>query len=181
MGLVYLTGVSGAGKSACLAELRRRGLTALGTDEDELCAFHELSTGRVVKPVLGEWRSPAWQATHSWSMVGSRVEDLARSARDRLVFLCGAAHNDREFWSVFEKVLLLWVDEDTLLQRVAARAASPDDHDFGRSTEQLQAILAWRVPKQLGDLALGAVRIDANRSLTEVVDEVVACASVPSA
>jgi dephospho-CoA kinase len=179
VGLVYVTGVSGAGKSSCLAELRQRGLTALGTDEDQLCAFHDLSTGQVVERTPGDSR-PDWEA-NAWSMIASRVEDLARSARDELVFLCGAAHNDREFWSLFDKVLLLWVDEGTLRRRVAARAASLRDHDFGRSPDQLRAILSWRAPKQERDLALGAVRIDATRPLADVVDEVVACASAPTA
>jgi predicted ATPase len=45
MTLVFVTGISGAGKSAVLPELRRRGYLAYSTDEDRLCRWFENDTG----------------------------------------------------------------------------------------------------------------------------------------
>jgi hypothetical protein len=167
-GIIFVTGVSGSGKSAVRAELLRRGLAAVGTDEERICAFHEVATGCVVVPEHGEWRTPEWQAAHTWRMVADRVEQVAESAREKPVFLCGTASNEYDFWHLYSEAFSLCVDEDTLRQRVASR----DDHDFGQLPHQLAAILSWREAKQECDLQRGAIRIDATRPLSAVVDEI---------
>jgi hypothetical protein len=173
MGLIFVTGVCGAGKSAVRAELRLRGLAAVGTDEEQICAFHD-ETGRVAVPVEGEWRTPEWQQTHHWSMVPDRVDALARSARDETVFLCGTASNEYDFADRYGLVISLAIDEATLRERVTTRT----DNDFGHLGHQLEAILSWRGPKQDNDMAMGAVAIDATRPLPAVVDEIVELAAL---
>jgi predicted ATPase len=43
--LLFITGISGSGKSEVLAELRQRGYEAYGSDEDNLAAWYDRQTG----------------------------------------------------------------------------------------------------------------------------------------
>ena len=68
MPLVYVTGISGAGKSAVLQELRRRGYEAFGVDEDGYGRWLDGRTGQGrTYPVENEALDPhEWYADHDW-------------------------------------------------------------------------------------------------------------------
>src|SRR5437899_9781387 len=68
MPLIYITGVSGSGKSAVRVELVKRGYKAFDTDEDRIAAFYNNETGGIVdKPKNAQDRSPEWYAHHTRS------------------------------------------------------------------------------------------------------------------
>jgi shikimate kinase len=168
MPLVYVTGMSGVGKSAVGQELRRRGLDAHDTDEDGNAAWVDVATGTVEST----WRSDdaAWLATHEWRLAPDRVAALAQRAADRLVVLCGAAANDAELWGHFQAVIYLEVDERTLRHRLATRTSN----DFGKAPHELAAIIGWHRTHADAHRRTGAVVVDATRPLALVVDDVVA-------
>ena len=49
MPLIWITGISGSGKSAVRRELRDRGYVAFGTDEDDLAHWIDTETGEVTR------------------------------------------------------------------------------------------------------------------------------------
>src|SRR6266540_3872560 len=100
MPLIYVTGISGSGKSAVLQELRRRGFKAFGVDEDAYGRWLDRRTGEEVPYPVG---SPTvdphdWYADHEWVLDVKKIAALKeRVDRDGvLAFLCGVAAGDAE-------------------------------------------------------------------------------------
>lgn len=170
MPLVYITGISGSGKSSVRDELIRRGYEVYGTDEDDLAYFYNDITGeRVTKHATAQVRTPEWRAQHSWKLPRAKLNQLVTDSEGKLVFITGVTANDAdELWDLFSRVFALSVDEETLRKRIAVRKGN----DFGKSKHELGAILAWQKTADDDYQKLGATIIDANRPLHVVVDDI---------
>jgi adenylate kinase family enzyme len=172
MSMIYVTGISGSGKSSVCKELARRGYEAYDTDEG-LSAWYENATGLAVARPLGAiGRTTNWYAEHSWRFVRERIEAIAARTAGKTAFICGSAANEIEVWDLFAIVIYLHIDEGTLRHRLATRSGN----GFGAEQHELNAILGWY---KAGTLRAdyqryGAVIIDATQSLETVVDAVVA-------
>jgi hypothetical protein len=167
MELWLVTGVSGSGKSAVSRELARRGHTAV--DGDASLADWVDSAGRVVdRP---EAADADLYANHAWQWDSAPLARLAEDRGGERVFVCGNAANDGDVLHLFEVMVLRWVDEHTMLRRVA----DPDrDSDFGRNPVEREQLIRYRPRTHARWMAAGAVIIDATRALTDVVDEICA-------
>jgi hypothetical protein len=173
MALFYVTGLSGTGKSAVLSELLARGYHARGVDEDGYADWISLAAGT---PEHYPRDDPgldfhAWQTTHNWVLSPGRISILSRAAArlGKPVFLCGTADGDASVWHLFSKVLALATDVPTLRHRINTRT-----NEFGKTPEELAAILGWHASYEADYRRYGAVIIDATRPLGEVVDEILA-------
>lgn len=120
MPLIYITGISGSGKTTLRNELRRRGYQAFGTDEDQLAFYYDNQTGKPLKQsVPAAIRTPEWRLKHTWKVARADVEKLQEKAKDEPVFLCGVVANDvTELWDLFETVIALTIDEETMRHRI---------------------------------------------------------------
>lgn len=98
MSRVLLTGMSGAGKSTILDELRRRGCLAVDTDYDGW----ELPDGT--------WDEP-------------RMNRLLTRHRD--VVVSGTVENQVHFYDRFEHIILLSAPLEVLMRRVRDRTNNP--------------------------------------------------------
>jgi shikimate kinase len=98
MSRVLVTGMSGAGKSTILDELRRRGFLAVDTDYEG-------------------WVMP----DGTWD--GSRMDRLL--ARHRDVVVSGTVENQVRFYDRFEHIVLLSAPLEVLMQRLTDRTNNP--------------------------------------------------------
>ncbi|SRR5712691_438696 len=169
MSAVIVTGISGAGKSAIGAELARRGLTVIDSDDDPWLARFVDREGAVVEEP--ETPDLAWLAEHFWNWDPARLDELIRAAAPATLYVCGGADNQLELADRFTHVILLEIDEPTML----ARLDDPDRYnDWGRVGETRE-YLRRRLPRYQADLrAFGAIPIDATQPLDQVADEIIA-------
>jgi hypothetical protein len=100
----------------------------------------------------------------------ARVEELATLGQDAPVFLCGSVENEKDVWALFDRVICLAIDDETLRRRLAARVTN----DFGKSAEELAMVLGWNATTEATYRELGATIIDATVPLDQVVDAVLA-------
>ncbi|MEU0093110.1 AAA family ATPase [Kribbella sp. NPDC006257] len=168
MGLVYVTGASGVGKSAVCGELRGRGFVAYDIDADELARWFENGSG--VEVELPALRDDAWFANNTYRLPRETVERVATEVGDGVGFICGTVGNDNEIWDLFETVISLSLDAKTLRRRLTERAGG-----FGSSGEELERVLGWHARVDADNSQYGAVLIDASPALAEVVDRVLGC------
>ena len=174
--LVWVTGLSGTGKSSVAVCLRELGYRSVDADDDGISGWRSHATGEIVpSPAIG--RRPAdWLDRFGWSIDVRRVEELRRDADTRLVFLFGAVENEAEVLSLADVVVCLVADADTLRQRLAIRHTN----EFGKAPGDLAAVMSWLGLFEARHEEIGAVMIDATQALPQVVAAVLAAASAAS-
>lgn len=145
MAVVLVTGMSGVGKSAVLAELAQRGHRVVDTDY-----------GGYSEEVDGEqlWRE-------------ERIEALLRESGDGVLFVSGCVANQGTFSQRFDAVVLLSAPAEVILQRVAGR----DTNDFGKSDAERERILLDLATVEPLLRAGATAEIDTRAPLGEVVRE----------
>jgi len=169
MPLVYITGNSGAGKSAVRKELQLRGYEAHDTDENNISSWQNKYTGNIVeRPLDKADRTNVWYSEHDWNMSCNKIENLAMQANDKLIFLCGSTSNADEMLNFFDKVYYLSVDEVTLKERLTRRTSN----DFGKAPDELKNILGWHMSLEERYKNYGAQLVDATQPIKSVVDEI---------
>ena len=162
MGLVYLTGTSGVGKTTVGAELRRRGFTVYDVDADGLARWFENASGAEVS--LPSERGDAWYAENTYRLPVDTVRRLA--TRAGTTFICGTVGNDNEIWDLFDKVIHLTVDTPTLERRLLRRGT------FGSSPDELRRVLAWSTQADVDNARYGAHLIPATGSPEQIAAEI---------
>ena len=155
-----IEGISGTGKSSVCNELQKRGYKAINGDR-ELAYQGDPETGKRTEASGHEY--------HIWDV--DKVREIAANTEDEIAFFCGGSRNFDKFIDLFDKVLVLDVDTETLKQRLNSRAVD----DWGANKEEKELILRLHATKE--DIPEGTI-IDTARPLNEVVDAIVECIEV---
>ena len=177
MSLIYITGVSGTGKSTILKELQARGYKAYGVDENGYADWVNHETGNVDifphnDPDLVDMHQ--WFHHHAWVINAKKIAELKRrvDSSHTTIFLCGAGIGEEAAWQYFDCVIALLIDPDTLKLRIAART----DNQYGKTSEELTRALAWQAKHNATYYAQrGAILVDATQPVEVVVGSVVEC------
>lgn len=170
MPLIFITGMSGTGKSSVRKELQRRSYEAYDTDDDGITTWiHTASNTSAERPDDESSRTNEWYERHEWRMSRQKVEAFAAHAKDKLIFLCGSPSNADDMLDLYDKVICLVIDKDTLKTRLANRT----DNDFGKAPDELKNILGWHTPFEDRYRDYDAIMIDATRPLDDVVNEII--------
>jgi hypothetical protein len=169
--LVWVTGNSGAGKSTVCALLKSRGELAVDADWEGYNHWVDRTSGQFVvdppDPVPAGWLD-----RFGWLISRAEVEALSARARDKTAFLCGSAENEEDVWDLFDLVVCVVVDDDTLRDRLLTRTTN----SFGKHPEELAAAMECNDDTESTYRRLGATIIDGRRPLAEVADAILAAA-----
>ena len=172
MSLVWVTGSAGVGKSTVCALLKSRNKLAADADWDGFNHWVDRATGEV--KVDPPYPVPAgWLERFAWKIDRSEVQRLALRASDSTAFLCGSVENEVEVWDLFDLVVCLVADNDTIRQRLQTRTTN----SFGKHPEELAAALEWNTTSEAIYRRLGAIIIDGRRPPSEIADEILATAA----
>jgi hypothetical protein len=150
-----IEGVSGTGKTSVCRELQRRGYHAINGDTDLAYQGHP-DTG---KPMDG-----CAHEHHIWHV--EKVRALVANQDEAVTFFCGGSRNISSFIDLFDGVLVLEVDIDTLNRRLDERT---EDEWGGRQTERE---LISRLHRTKEDIPKNGIVIDAAAPVARVVDEI---------
>lgn len=169
MSLIYITGISGSGKSTVCKELKRRGYEAHDADSEGFNGWCNKETGKAAERYdKDKVDAKEWYKKNSWNTSRAKVERLTKSAGNKLVFLCGVSANEETVWDLFTKVICLSVDKATLRNRITTRTTN----EFGKEPYEFEIVLEWYKTYSGDYLKKGALLVDANRPLNQVVDEI---------
>jgi dephospho-CoA kinase len=146
---VLVTGMSGTGKSAVLAELARRGHRVVDTDYGDWVEDVRTADG-------GSER--LWREDRMGALLAERAAGT--------LFVSGCVANQGTFYGRFSAVVLLSAPVAVILERVASRRTN----DFGKTEVERELILNdIRAIEPL--LRAGATaEIDARRPVDEIAD-----------
>ncbi|HEX6355252.1 hypothetical protein [Actinophytocola sp.] len=169
--LVWVTGNSGAGKSTVCALLKSMGELAVDADWEGYNKWVDRASGQVVvdppDPVPAGWLD-----RFAWKISRAEVEALVARLHDKTAFLCGCVENEADVWDLFDLVVCVVVDNETVRHRLLTRATN----SFGKHPEELAAALEHNDGVESTYRRLGATIIDGRQPPTEVADAILAAA-----
>ena len=105
-----------------------------------MAAWVNRHTDQVIDAVDTGPLSQHWFRDHRWTLLRSRVEELAGATRAQTVFSWnGLVQNDEELWDLFDVKICLILDDTTIRERLAQRSGNP----FGKAPAELEAVLRF--------------------------------------
>jgi dephospho-CoA kinase len=171
--MAWITGNSGTGKSTAEAWLRSAGYFTIDADDEGLCRWVSRSTGEpVIDPPYPV--PPGWLSHFGWEIDRTKVEELVERSGAQRLFLFGSEENEAAVRDLFDVIVCLIVDDDTLRDRLLNRT----NNAFGQNPEELNAAMDWNPRMQSMYSRLGAVFVDATQSIDRVAEAIVR--AVPS-
>ena len=168
------------GKSAVLKELQSRGYRAYGTDEHGIARWESRKTGQVMDPPA-DYDLHAWYKDHEWTINPAEIAKLADQSEGSgtPIFLCGVAAGTELVSHLFNTVIVLVTDSETLRRRILART----DNNFGKTEAEMKIVLEWQQKHVENYRKTGVRIIDATPSVQDVVSRVLgsSATSLPGA
>ncbi len=163
---VFITGISGTGKTTIARELNSRGIYSISVDEVEgLCHWENKSTK--IKVDYDTELNKEFIEAHEWMCDIDFLKRLLQEKPD--VVVLGSTENQNEFLNLFDKILLLQCSPETFIKRLVGRT----DNDFGKDKGAQELILSWYKEFESKLLKKGAVSIDVEKPLEEVVESII--------
>jgi broad-specificity NMP kinase len=164
---IYITGVSGTGKSTISKELKKRGIVSFDIDSiSGLCHWRNKETGKRAqyKPGIGK----VWINAHGWVCDLERLKNFLKKHKENIVVV-GITANQSDYLSLFDKVFLLHCSEKTLADRLKNRKSN----EFGKDIVERKQVLNWYKDFQEKTIKQGAMPIDTEGDILDVVDKII--------
>ncbi len=111
--IVFITGLSGVGKSSVLKQLEKEGYRVVDTDY-----------GYTTKVTRDGMEETIWDA--------GKISELLDTHKNHPLFISGCYSNQGEFYHHFDHVVLLTAELDVMLARIEGRV----NNDFGKNPNE---------------------------------------------
>ncbi|MFA6463967.1 MAG: AAA family ATPase [Candidatus Paceibacterota bacterium] len=152
----HIEGLPGTGKTTVGEDLESKGHEVIHADK----------FGYYGDPKTGLPTEEKLQINWIWDK--EKLTKILSEEVSHARFVCGGSMNQDDFKECFKKTFTLYVDDNTLQERLLTR----ENNDFGKDPEDLARQLEWNkgVDKYIREK--GTVPIDATQPLDKVVDEI---------
>jgi dephospho-CoA kinase len=169
MSLIYVTGAPGSGKTTLQKELSSRGYDTRDIDNSNFGGPYNKSSGKQVIIPPADERSPDWFDAHEWRVHPDAFDRLKVESASKDIIVCGVAASDGQILHVFDKIMYLNLDDETLVSRLKTRI----DNDYGKNDFELQEILSRKHGLDEKYSSLDVININASNSLSAVAEEII--------
>ncbi len=164
-----LTGVAGTGKSTITKGLCEREIAAIDLhDVPDLFVWRDKSTGNIIP--YSPAHSKGWFDTVDRLCDIEKLEKMLNQHEDTVMTGTTSGSNQREFLSLFDRIILLQCDPRTIVHRMQTRT---NKSGYGKTKEEQEDNLAWQKEYDPLLLSYGAIPVSTAGSLDDTVDRIV--------
>jgi dephospho-CoA kinase len=164
---LFITGVSGTGKSTTIERLQEQGIHAIDIDAVEgLCRWIHINTKEVGHrhPNMGS----EFFENYEYMCDRGKLIELMNQGSGPVVVAGVSDRQTENLFDLFDKIFLFHCDEKIFLQRVQDRT----NHDFGKNETERNMILGWYKEFEQEMLDKGAVPINTNQPTEAIVERI---------
>lgn len=176
MSMNFITGAPGSGKTAVANEIAVRGFNIYDTDDPNhtgMAGWHNLTTGEYVAGFNELEVTEDLLGTHIWRLTSDALDEFRFRSETELIYLCGRLRDAQSVLKASQGIIFLTVSSQTIEDRLAKRAKIPGEVDWGREPWQVERSVVVNQQIEEEYRKLGAVMINANLPLNEVVDRII--------
>lgn len=160
MGLYFISGVPGTGKTTLMHELRKRGEEAHDTDVE--CIRRSRVTGESLTHEQGKAEG------YDWIYPTESLEKLKAQSLTTNVFLLGSIDNFDEVNAAVDEYIWMTVPLDVLIERLDSR-----EKTYGKSESERQPLI--ELHKEMSEvMSPKTFTLDATKPVEVIADELLA-------
>ena len=166
---VLITGIAGTGKSTIVKILSQRGITAIDLhDVPDLFFWQDKTTKKKIEYTPGRPKE--------WFENVDRLCDIDQlkkmlSQYDNIVMAgTTSGSNQKEFLSVFDKIILLQADAETLVHRMQTRI---NKSGYGKSKGEQEDNIEWQKEYDPLLLSYGAIPVSTEGNLDDAINKII--------
>lgn len=164
---VLLTGIAGTGKSTITRALKERGINAIDLhDVPSLCYWEDKITKKRVEysPVNDrEW----FNGVNRFCDIEMLKEML--NQYDDVVMAGTAGDNQSEYFPLFDRIILLQSDPETLIHRMKTRV---NKSGYGKTASEQEDNIEWQKEFDPEVLSHGAIPVNTSGHIDDVVNKI---------
>lgn len=161
---VFITGISGTGKTAIAKALKEKGVNAIDMDMYDLCYWISNDDGKKVD--YEATLNRAFIDSHVWVCDTNLLKNMLDT--EETIVMLGHPENTDEILPFFDKTVLLQCKPETFLKRIMNR----QNNDFGKDETAQQHLLDTYEKFENDTLSKGAVSVSVEEPLSEVIDKI---------
>lgn len=166
---MLLTGIAGTGKSTIVRTLNERGIFSLDLhDISGLFFWQDKETKEKVKYTPVESRE--WFDTVDRLCDIPKLKEILSKYEDIVVAGTTSGSNQEEFLSLFDKIILLQANPQTLVNRMQRRT---NKSGYGKTKAEQDDNIEWQKEFDPKILSYGAIPVSTEVELNDVVDKII--------
>ncbi len=172
---VLITGVSGTGKSTICKNLINLGYDAYDIENIEgMFEMYHKDTKKIFEDYDNS--KPIHIKNAEWICDVEKLKKLLESKKSGVTFYCGIASNMDDLLPLFDKVIVLQPDSDTLNQRLENREGT---NDIGNTQDGRDVVLEWKDWWESEIHKKGGILMNANDSPQKITKRILDILNLP--
>jgi len=166
---VLITGIAGTGKSTIIEALNKKRIDAIDLhDIPDLFFWQDKKSRAKIEYIPVHSRD--WFDTVDYFCDLNKLKKILGQYNDIIMAGATSGSNQKEFLSLFDKIILLQCNPETLIHRMKMRV---NKSGFGKTEAEQEDNIEWQKEFDPLLISLGAIPVNTEGDLDRVVDRIV--------